>query len=608
MALKLAILPTLFLPAELPALIATVNVGAGETVTINNSPTLNAAVRMTTNTATQGAGGIASTLNVTGGSLTLLGNIISGSITAGGTGTNTSTVTLSGGLLNLTGNSIGTVAAPITTLNFQAGTLENVGAINGSGSVTGVAKTTAGTLILAGTNTWTGDTSATNGVLQVGPGSLEAIPFGPGAGNVVLNGGSTAGVLDINGSIVNINGLTGTAGTLLGQVVNNGATAATLIVGNANATATFAGSIVNNNNAGNVGPGILSLAKTGSGTEFLSGANTYTGATSVFGGTLQVGNGASGSINGASAVSVASGATLGVNLASNGTLSNTISSAGTVNANGSNSNTISGSISGVGNFVQSGSGTTTLSNTNGYTGTTTVLAGTLVVSGSISGTASVTVGDGTNPATLAGTGTITTATTGAVTVASAATLAPGLSTNGMSINAPVSGTSSLNLNTGSTLQLTIANSQSGTSGAPLAADYSKLTLGTGVSATLGGVLATTEVGTINRGDLFTIILSGSTIPTQFSNTGTQIGATTYLIASATTGYGYEINYAYDGALNNSGTGAPTGSNVDLGAFAADTGGTNVAILAVPEPNSFGMLVASLGMALGLQRFRRRRSG
>jgi hypothetical protein len=42
------------------------------------------------------------------------------------------------------------------------------------------------------------------------------------------------------------------------------------------------------------------------------------------------------------------------------------------------------------------------------------------------------------------------------------------------------------------------------------------------------------------------------------------------------------------------------------AFQADTGGENVALLVVPEPNSWSMLLGSLVVAIGLQRFRRRR--
>jgi hypothetical protein len=42
------------------------------------------------------------------------------------------------------------------------------------------------------------------------------------------------------------------------------------------------------------------------------------------------------------------------------------------------------------------------------------------------------------------------------------------------------------------------------------------------------------------------------------------------------------------------------------AFDAGVAGNDVALMAIPEPNSMAMLAGSLGMALGLQRFRRRR--
>jgi hypothetical protein len=59
-----------------------------------------------------------------------------------------------------------------------------------------------------------------------------------------------------------------------------------------------------------------------------------------------------------------------------------------------------------------------------------------------------------------------------------------------------------------------------------------------------------------------------------------------------------INYAFNPA---------TWSGGNLAAFEANTGGNSVALFAVPEPSSLGMLMASLGVALGLQRFRRRRN-
>jgi len=246
-----------------------------------------------------------------------------------------------------------------------------------------------------------------------------------------------------------------------------------------------------------------------------------------------------------------------------------------------------------GALTKTTNGTLTVAGANTYPGGTSVAGGTLVVSGSISGTSGITVGDGTNPAILSGIGTIATANTGSVSISNAATLAPGASTADLTINAAVSGTSSLSLLTGSTLQLSLANSNVGTGGAPSLSDYSKLTLGAGVSATIGGNIATTLTSSVNTGDLFTIILSGTAVSGVFSN-ATLVSGTTYFFASG--GQAWEINYHYDGSL--------LGSGNSVASFESITGGTQVALLAVPEPSSIALLAASVGMALGLQRFRR----
>ena len=155
-------------------------------------------------------------------------------------------------------------------------------------------------------------------------------------------------------------------------------------------------------------------------------------------------------------------------------------------------------------------GKTTLSNAaNTYAGNTVVgNGGTLVVSGSLNGTANVNVGDGINPATLGGTGTIATANLGQITVANNAILAPdqtpGTSTAGLSIYAQPSGTSTVAFQAGATLQLTLANSHVGT-GAPLAVDYSKLSIGTGVAVNVGnnvaGIATTVSPGTAWRPEI-----------------------------------------------------------------------------------------------------------
>ncbi|MBZ9849786.1 autotransporter outer membrane beta-barrel domain-containing protein [Mesorhizobium sp. CA14] len=136
------------------------------------------------------------------------------------------------------------------------------------------------------------------------------------------------------------------------------------------------------------------LFKDGAGTATLTGANTYTGGTTIMDGTLQIGDGGTaGSIAG--------------NIVNNGTLS----------FNRSDAYTFAGEISGSGIIRQLGDGRTTLTgNSAGFTGATTIAAGTLAVNGSLIGSA-VTVQSG---ATLGGSGTV-----GGTNVETGGRLAPG---------------------------------------------------------------------------------------------------------------------------------------------------------------------------------------
>jgi fibronectin-binding autotransporter adhesin len=111
-------------------------------------------------------------------------------------------------------------------------------------------------------------------------GAADQIPNGTGTGNVVINtNGTGVGTLDLAGFSETINGLSGNG------IVDGTSGSPTLTLGDNNATGqTFSGVIRNT-------AGTLSLVKNGSGTQTLSGANTYAGSTTVNAGTLVLGNG-----------------------------------------------------------------------------------------------------------------------------------------------------------------------------------------------------------------------------------------------------------------------------------------------------------------------------
>ncbi|WP_162785866.1 beta strand repeat-containing protein [Polynucleobacter necessarius] len=128
-----------------------------------------------------------------------------------------------------------------------------------------------------------------------------------------------------------------------------------------------------------IGGDNVSFTKVGSGALTLSGANTYTGTTTVSAGTLNV----TGTLSDSTAVTVAADATYIVgsdDTVASITGTGNIALTANLTAGGAGDTTFSGVMSSTGNFTKAGSGTTTLSNNNTYTGTTTVSAGTLLIS------------------------------------------------------------------------------------------------------------------------------------------------------------------------------------------------------------------------------------
>jgi fibronectin-binding autotransporter adhesin len=193
-------------------------------------------------------------------------------------------------------------------------------------SVVSLNKAEASKWILSNANTFSGTTLVSAGTLEL-TNSL-ALQNSPLDALNSVTGAAAAG-LRTTVTTLTIGGLSGTKNlSTLFTTTTGGYSGLTGLTLNpvADVTTSYSG-VIGNGAAG------MSLTKTGAGTQILSGANTYTGATNVNAGTLEIGLG--GSTHASSGVSVSnSGSALVVNGTVNGTLnanvSTTVSGSGTV--------------------------------------------------------------------------------------------------------------------------------------------------------------------------------------------------------------------------------------------------------------------------------------
>jgi len=225
----------------------------------------------------------------------------------------------------------------------------------------------AGTLIVTGANSNTGGANIAQGTLQVGNGSTT----GSITGDVLDNGllvfkhsddVTFTGAISGTGSVVHSGPgkliLTGANTNTGGMSITQG----TLQLGNGGTTGSFGSDILDNGTLvfnrsdavlyGGVISGTGGVKQIGSGTLTLTGNSTYSGATLIDGGTLQIGNG-------------------GVT----GWITQDIANNGTLVFNRSDTVTYNRVISGGGGLIQNGSGTLTLTSANTYTGPTIINAG-----------------------------------------------------------------------------------------------------------------------------------------------------------------------------------------------------------------------------------------
>ncbi len=443
----------------------------------------------------------------------------------GGTLENTATFTLASNRGISLGASGGTFSTdPNTTLSYG-------GIIADSGALT---KLGTGLLVLSGTNTYAGSTTISAGTLQLGSNTTL-----PSATDVNLNG--SGAILDVNGKVITVGSIAGVSGTSIS--LGNGSLATS-----GNLSATFSGVISGN------GP----FTKGGTGTLWLSGNNTFTGTTTISGGTLKLTNslalaGSTVNYNGGGTLSFGIGFGVGaftlggLSGAQNLTLVNSPDNSYpvtlTVGAN-NQSTTYSGILSdgtyynnsyGNSSVTKVGTGTLTLTGPNTYAGGTMISAGTLSIGngGSIAGNV-------TDNATL--------------------TFAH---SDAYAFGGAISGTGQVNQTGPGTLTLSGANSYSGATtinGGVLAISQDSNLGGVPGSPTLnsltlnGGTLETTATFPLNAYRDVAIGISGGTINTDPGTTLTYAGPIS----------GSNLTKTGTGTLVLSGASSYAGTNINAG--------------------------------------------
>lgn len=490
-----------------------------------------------------------------------------------------------------TGSVVNNADSTTSTLTLNSGSFAGT-IISGSG-VIGIVKNGSGTLALSGNNTFTGGVVLNSGTLGIGNNSAL------GSGTLTVNGGSFDPYL---GLATLSNPVVFNTGTL-----NHNPVANQLIF---NGPITFTQNMVFNVTGGaglNVYGGIsdggngYSLTKFGNSVFRLGGTNTYTGDTRAEGGIVLWHNNAiqnsAFDTNGAGTISINGAA---VNAPIIGGLKGskawdvgTIPVSLTLNVGTGNTHSYSGVLSGGTTsgmaLIKQGLGTQIFSGTASHTGATNVNVGKLVVSGTFTATSSVSVASGAelnvngainSAAALALAGTLSgSGSVGAVTADSTAVIAPGNSPGTLSMV-------SLTGTTGATLSIELGK----TAGAPVGGvDYDQVSTGgillNDMTLTL---VATAGTPNVQIGDRFFLVL----------NQGTEaVGGTFAGLAQGDrfmfSGLEYEISYLADWTGNY--------------ATSAMTGGNDIALLVVPEPGTFSMLLGGFGMLVFMQRIRSRRS-
>lgn len=496
----------------------------------------------------------------------------------------TSSLRFDGGGLQYTGGVTTDVSGLIATSANQPINIdtngENVEFATGlSGSGSSLAKYGSGTLTLSAVSTYTGGTTVGGGTLEVAVGGSIA----HAASDVVVSGGA----LSVVGGTVSVDDVTladgaGATGTLSVSAGSLNA-AGTLRVGNG-ASATGALAI----SGGTVTTGATLVGDQGSGTVTVSGGTwnntgnltvtagsvTISGGTVTVGGTLSEGAARSVDLQAGGELRIGSGG-------AGGALEADLDFAGNLVFNSTGNHSYGGTLAGVGTVVKQGTGllTFTSAGTYGYSGQTTVSAGGLVVDGVLTSSSILVAGGG----QLGGAGTVDQA----VTVASGGKVAPGLAGSPALLTV-----GTLDLQSGSEVSLGIVGNGSlaGTAGT----DYDALT-------TTGGV-------TIGASNVTVRLIFGNAVPFATGQSfqlfafdgGDPVGHFSSVVAGGIGAYS-TLTFSPTGGDEWVST---IGTSEQFLLFNERTG----TLLVVPEPSTWGLLLAAAAGAAGVRRRRQKTLG